>query len=94
MGVDGVDGCRGEIGGVGDGDGETKVEVRADVEGVGGVDVAITRKVVRSNRTTSVALHTAARVVKCFESTEAFGISVCTICDHAYNRSTEHEVMN
>lgn len=46
-------------------------------------DVAITRKVVRSKRMTSVALHAPAKVVKCFESTAAFGMRVCTMLDHA-----------
>lgn len=52
--------------------------VTADV-----VLVAMTRKVVRSNMTTSVAPHASANVVRCFASTVAFGIKVCTIRDHA-----------
>ncbi len=44
----------------------------------------MTRNVVRSKRTTSVAPHASARVVRCFERTEAFGIRVWTIRDHAY----------
>ena len=51
--------------------------------GGGGVDVAMTRKVARSNRTTSVALHTAANLARCRERTEAFGIRMCTILDQA-----------
>lgn len=47
-------------------------------------DVAMTRNVVRSNNTTSVALHASAKMVRCFERTAAFGIRVCTIRDHAY----------
>lgn len=46
-------------------------------------EVAITRKVVRSKRITSVALHAAATVERCSERIVAFGIRVCTIFDHA-----------
>jgi hypothetical protein len=46
-------------------------------------EVAITRKVVRSKRMTSVALHAAATVERCLERIAAFGIRVCTIFDHA-----------
>ena len=55
------------------------------VEMVGGEDVAMTRNVVRSKRTTSVAPHASARVVRCLERTEALGIRVWTIRDHAYS---------
>lgn len=48
--------------------------------------MAMTRNVVRSNRIASVALHARAKVVRCFESTAAFGMMVCTICDHACTR--------
>lgn len=47
-------------------------------------DVAMTRKVVRSKRMTSVALQAAASLSRCFVSTDAFGMRVCTICDQAY----------
>ena len=50
----------------------------------GGEEVAITRKVVRSKSTTSVALHASARVVRCFVSIETLGMRVWTICDQAY----------
>lgn len=46
-------------------------------------EVAITRKVVRSKRITSVALQASAKVVKCLVRTAAFGISVWTMLDHA-----------
>lgn len=82
-GDDGVETCSGEVAGTCDDDGVIVPAERAEVDGVGGIEVAITKNVVRSNRTTSVAPHAAARVVRCLESTEAFGISVCTICDHA-----------
>ena len=42
----------------------------------GGEEVAITRKVVRSKRITSVALHASASVVRCFVRIETFGIRV------------------
>jgi hypothetical protein len=45
-------------------------------EGGLGLDVAITRKVVRSKRTTSVALHASAKTASRFESTAALGMSV------------------
>ena len=46
-------------------------------------EVAITKNVVRSKRITSVALHASAKVVRCLESTAAFGMRVWTILDHA-----------
>ncbi len=46
-------------------------------------EVAITKNVVRSKRITSVALHAMASLSRCLVSTDAFGIRVCTICDHA-----------
>ena len=46
-------------------------------------DVAMTRKVVRSKRMTSVALQAAANVERCLERIAALGIRVCTIFDHA-----------
>jgi len=49
------------------------------VDMAGGAEVAMTRKVVHSNRTTSVALQASARIVRCFESTAALGISVRTM---------------
>lgn len=49
----------------------------------GGEDVAMTRKVVRSNMITSVALHASASVVRCLVRTETLGMRVCTILDHA-----------
>jgi len=49
----------------------------------GEVEVAMTRKVVRSNMMTSVALHASANIVRCLARSEAFGMSVCTILDHA-----------
>ena len=62
--------------------GETEAE--GSMGGVGGgVDVAMTRKVVRSKRMTSVALHACASVVRCLERTAALGMRVCTIRDHA-----------
>ena len=42
----------------------------------GGVEVAITRNVVRSKRMTSVALHAAASLARWRDKTEAFGIRV------------------
>jgi hypothetical protein len=51
--------------------------------GTTGVDVAMTRNVVRSKRTTSVALQASAKVVKCLERTVALGMRVCTMLDHA-----------
>ena len=57
-----------------------------DVGAEGFDEVAITRNVVRSKRMTSVALHATASLSKCLVSTDALGIRVCTICDHAlYN---------
>ena len=56
-----------------------------DDEGDGSV-VAMTRKVVRSNRITSVAEHAFANEVRCLESTAAFGTRVRTMLDHAYPR--------
>lgn len=41
----------------------------------------------RSKRMTSVALQASAKVVKCFVRIAAFGISVCTIRDQAYQDS-------
>lgn len=46
-------------------------------------EVAITRKVVRSKRMTSVALHAVATVERCLERIAALGIRVWTIFDHA-----------
>jgi hypothetical protein len=53
---------------------------------VGGAisDVAMTRKVVRSKRTTSVAAHACANVVRWRESVAAFGMSEWTTRDQAY----------
>jgi len=48
-----------------------------------GEEVAITRKVVRSKRITSVALHASAKVVRCFDRTAAFGMRVWTMLDQA-----------
>ena len=45
--------------------------------------VAMTRKVVRSKRMTSVAEHALAKDVRCFERTAAFGMRVRTMLDHA-----------
>lgn len=42
-------------------------------------EVAMTRKVVRSKRMTSVALQAPASLSRCLVSTDAFGIRVCTI---------------
>jgi hypothetical protein len=47
-------------------------------------EVAMTRKVVRSKRITSVALQAAAKVERCLDRIAALGIRVCTIFDHAY----------
>ena len=46
-------------------------------------DVAMTRKVVRSKRMTSVALHACANVERCVERILALGMRVCTIFDQA-----------
>ena len=51
--------------------------------GGGGVEVAITRNVVRSKRTTSVALQAEASLARCRDNTDALGMSVCTILDQA-----------
>ena len=50
----------------------------------GSVEVAMTRKVVRSNKMTSVALHAAATILRCLLRTSALGIRVWTILDQAY----------
>lgn len=42
-------------------------------------EVAMTRNVVRSKSTTSVALHASAKVVRCLDNTVAFGIREWTI---------------
>ena len=47
-------------------------------------DVAMTRKVVRSKSTTSVALQASPSFARCRVRTEAFGMSVCTMRDQAY----------
>ena len=47
-------------------------------------DVAMTRNVVRSKRTTSVALQASAKVLRCFDRTEALVMRVCTMLDHDY----------
>ena len=52
-------------------------------------DVAMTRKVVRSKRMTSVAEHAVASLSRCFVRMEAFGMRVWTIWDHAYSRVEE-----
>lgn len=70
----------GDVGDDGEGEGGEEVELRALEE------VAITRKVVRSKRMTSVALQASANVVKCRVSTAALGIKVCTMLDHAFNK--------
>lgn len=54
---------------------------RLDDGGAGGEggcceDVAMTKNVVRSNKTTSVALHASASFARCFVRTEALGIRV------------------
>jgi len=56
----------------------------------GGEEIAMTRKVVRSNRMASVALQACTNVVKCFDKTAAFGITVWTILDHACVRQSRH----
>lgn len=61
-----------------DGSAVGEVEETADED-----EVAMTRKVVRSNMMTSVALQASANIVKCFASDDAFGMSVWTIRDHA-----------
>ena len=45
--------------------------------------MAITRNVVRSKRTTSVALQAEASLARCRDNTDALGMSVCTILDQA-----------
>lgn len=55
--------------------------------GEGWLDVAMTRKVVRSKRMTSVALHASAKVVRCFERTDALGMRVWTMLDQAWGES-------
>ena len=50
----------------------------------GALEVAMTRKVVRSKRTTSVALQASASLVRWRVRTDALGIRVWTIRDHAY----------
>lgn len=49
-------------------------------------EVAMTRNVVRSKRITSVALQATASLLRCLVRTEALGISVCTMRDHAWIR--------
>src|SRR5579863_317776 len=53
-----------------------------------GIEVAITRNVVRSNKMASVALQACANVVRCLERTAAFGMIVCTMLDHACARQS------
>lgn len=65
-----------------EGEGEEVEEEEEEEEG--GEEVAMTRKVVRSKRMTSVALHASAKMVRCLESTAALGMSVCTMLDQAW----------
>ena len=69
-----------------EGDGEGSPAGAGGGESCWGTEVAMTRKVVRSKSTTSVAPHASASFARCRVSTDAFGISVCTIRDHAYIR--------
>lgn len=46
-------------------------------------EVAMTRKVVRSNKMTSVAPQAWAKIERCFERIPAFGMRVWTILDQA-----------
>ena len=55
-----------------------------DDDGGWRAEVAITRKVVRSNRMTSVAEQISAKVVRCLVRTAALGMIVWTMRDHAY----------
>lgn len=48
----------------------------SDASGFDCKEVAMTRKVVRSNKMTSVALHALAKVLRCLERMAAFGIRV------------------
>ena len=50
-------------------------------EGELGWDVAMTRKMVRPERTTSVVLHTLTKTASCFESMAALGMSVWTMLE-------------
>jgi hypothetical protein len=47
------------------------------------VEVAMTRKVVRSKRITSVAPQACAKMARCFERMDALGMRVWTMLDHA-----------
>lgn len=79
-----ADACAGDVGDVGPGNADGVGGSEGWGEGgEGGAEVAMTRKVVRSKRTTSVALHAAASVARCFERTYAFGMSVRAMRDHA-----------
>lgn len=70
--------------GDGDGDGEGWEEGRRGaVEEGERLDVAMTRKVVRSKRMTSVALQLRAKVVRWRVRISALGMMVWTIRDHA-----------
>ena len=55
----------------------------------GFAEVAMTRKVVRSKRMTSVALQASANVVRCLVSMAAFGIRVWTMLDQALSRGVQ-----
>lgn len=56
------------------------------MDGADGVEVAITRNVVRSKRITSVALQASAKMLRCLLRTAAFGIRVWTMLDQAYTK--------
>jgi hypothetical protein len=47
-----------------------------------------TKNVVRSNRTTSSADNSSEKDCKCDSMTSIFGMSDCTIEDHAYDKSS------
>jgi hypothetical protein len=59
------------------------VPAGSGLEGAMDEEVAMTRKVVRSKRMTSVALHAFATVERCLDRIAALGIRVWTIFDQA-----------
>src|SRR6266850_1837334 len=57
----------------------------------GGAEVAMTRKVVRSNGMASVAPQAWVNVVRCLDRTVALEMMVCTIIDHASDTRSRGE---
>jgi hypothetical protein len=79
-----------------EGEGTSAWGVRGVASSLGGVisEVAITKKVARSKRTTSVAEHACANVVKWRDSVAALGMSVFTTRDQAYGYSINQSESN